>query len=852
MVADRRLVNETAGRPRAAVGPAERRLVAPWCAAALVLAGAWLCSGVVRAEGAVTVLVVGEAEQPATTGRIVVTVSTLEGTVRLQGTDVELRAVGDKTVLAKMVTDGAGQATFVDLTPGRYLVIASGSSFATTESPALEVLPSEVTQALLDVQLTFAAPTVEVHGASPTGSVQPVSTSDMLSGAVLGVTPLEGDDYQSLLPLLPGVVRGPDGRLRIKGGQPTQGALQISSASLVDPSGGDFELDLPGQSIASVEVLANPFAAEFGRFSSSVTQIRTRRGTNEWQVTPGNLVPRFRKSFTGIRAFEPRFSLRGPLARDQVFMAQDLQFRYVSTPVKSLPNEPEIQLASFNSFTRIDGVLSSRHTLGGGLVVFPREVQRATMSTFRPPEVTPDFNESGSSIGVVDRFSIAPSVVLETTMAGRWFEINVNTDGRAPMTYAPETQSGSFFNDQEREVSSVQLVEALSVSRNHWHGEHVFKVGIDLQHSGYQGHSTSRPLEIRRLDGSLAERTTFAGTTLQEVNGTELAVFAQDRWRIGGRLTLELGMRLDRDAVVERVNYSPRAGVAIGILPDGRGILRGGVGKFSQRTPLNVGAFPSFESRQVTRFAVDGAEIGPPVIFSNVLDGDLLTPEAMVGNVEWNQRFRRRLLIKTNYLRRHGSHEYVLQPDPLAGEHRLESTGRSRYWEFEATGRYLGGERRDLTVSYVRSSGMADLNSYDLFYGNFRNPIIRANEYSLSPTDAPHRLLVRGTFGLPGKWDVAPVLELRSGFPWSAVDEFQDFVGPRNRTGRLPSVETLDFSLSRPWRFKRHRFRAGITIHNVFGASVYRDVQGNLTSPNYGSFYNPVERSIGFVLGTAK
>ena len=47
---------------------------------------------------------------------------------------------------------------------------------------------------------------------SPTDSVQPVSTSDMLSGSVLDIAPLEGDDFQSLLPLLPGVVRGPVGQ----------------------------------------------------------------------------------------------------------------------------------------------------------------------------------------------------------------------------------------------------------------------------------------------------------------------------------------------------------------------------------------------------------------------------------------------------------------------------------------------------------------------------------------------------------------------------------------------------------------------------------------------------------------
>jgi Carboxypeptidase regulatory-like domain/TonB dependent receptor len=787
----------------------------------------------------------------------------------MPGVEVELRAAAEGMVLAKTMTDGAGQVSFPDVPPGRYLVRATRPGFESQDSASFEVRPGEVAQVLLDIQLTFNLPTVEVRGQSPVEtpapsttptpvpaleplSVQPVSTSDMLAGSVLDIAPLEGDDFQSLLPLLPGVVRGADGRLRVKGGQPTQGALQISSASLIDPSSGDFDLDLPGQSVDSVEILANPFAAEYGRFSTSMTQIRTRRGTNEWEVKPGNLMPRFRKGFSGIRGFEPRFSVRGPIKHDRFFLSQDFQYRYVATPVKSLPEDPTVDLTSLDSFTRVDSVLSTRHTLGGGVILFPREVNRVTMNTFRPPEVTPDFNQSGISAGLVDRFALAPDVVVESTFSGRWFEIDVNTDGRAAMIYTPETQNGSFFNDQEREVHSVQLVEAVSISRDHWHGQHVFKFGLDLQNSGYDGTSVSRPVEIRRLDGSLAELTVFSGPTIQEVNGTEVALFAQDRWRVGPRLTFELGLRMDRDAIVEKVNWSPRAGVSIGILPEGRGILRGGIGKFSQRTPLNVGAFTSFESRVVSRFTSEGAAMGPPVNFTHVVDSVLRTPEAIVGNAEWNQRFGRRVLLKVEYLRRHGSHEYILEPDLTAGTIRFSSTGASRYWELETTARYLGGERRDLTVSYVRSRGTADLNNYDQFYGNLRNPILRVNENNLTPTDVPHRLILRGTIGLPGHWVFAPVVEVRSGFPWSAVDEFQDFVGARNRTGRMPRVGTLDFQLSRPWRFKKYRFRAGIKVYNVFGASADRDVQNNLASPNYGSFYNPIERSIGFVFGSAR
>jgi hypothetical protein len=793
------------------------------------------------------------APQPEGSGRVEVTVIASEGAVRLAGADVELLSAIDKMAIGKTATDGAGKVVFFDVAPGRYTVVAARPGFTPTVSPPFDVRAAEVAQVLLEVHLTFIAEGVEVRAATPpTESIQPVSTSDMLAGSVLDIAPLEGDDFKSLLPLLPGVVRGPDGRLRAKGGQATQGALQISSTSLIDASTGDFDLELPGRSLESVELLANPFAAEYGRFSTSLVQLRTRRGTNDWDFSTGGWFPRFRKGFSALRGFEPHAAIRGPLRKDRLFLSQDVQVRYVADPIKSLPDEPAIELRSFDSFTRLDGIISSRHSLGGLIVIFPRKVEHITMDTFRPPEAAPDFVQSGTSVGAQDRFGFSSGIVLESTLAVRLFEINIEPEGGGPMIYAPASQRGNFFNDQEREVGSVQFIESLSIFKSGWRGEHLFKFGFDVQRSSYDGTSDSRPIEIRRLDDSLAERIVFGAPTTQSVATTEVALYAQDLWRIGPRITIEGGVRMDREGLIDRINWSPRVGASISVLPEGRAILRGGFGRFRQRTPLNIAAFPLFEPRTITRFDGSSAMLAAPVTLRNVLGTDLRTPEADTSNVEWDQRFGRKVLFKVNYLHRRGEHEYVLVPDHALGEARLESSGESQYDELEFTTRYLGGERRDLSFSYVRSSGKAHLNFYDQFYGNVRNPILRADEYNLMPTDVPHRVIVRGTIGLPGKWDLAPVIELRSGFPWSAVDEFQDFVGERNRAGRLPPVRTFDFSLSRPWHVWKYRFRAGLRVYNIFGSASERDVQNNTTSPAFGQFFNPLERSIGFVFGSAK
>ena len=796
-----------------------------------------------------------EAQQPAQSGpaRVIVTIS-VEG-LRIPAVEVELRNVDANIVVGKTTSDAVGQVTFPDISPGRYMVHAVRDGFANTDSAPFSVSPGETEQVLVEMRLTFVRESVDVvvPANSPTESLQPVAVSDVLNGTKMDIQPLAGDDFQSLLTVLPSIIRGPEGRLRIKGGAPTTGALQMSSASLNDPSTGDFDLELPSGAVESVEVLSNPFAAEYGRFSTSVTQVRTKRGTNEWSFKSDNLVPGFGKGFAFVNKFEPRFSISGPLKKDKLLFGEYLQYRFVRTEVKSLPGRPQLGLDSFDSFTRLDAVLSSRHALTGGVIYFPRKITNATMSTFRPEQTTPKFTQDGYSAGAADRIILSAHAVLESTLAIRWFEVDQKSKGDDPMVYQPQSQSGHFFNRQERNVRSFQYVEALTYSKEKWAGDHMFKVGMDLQNSRFDGDNFSHPVEARRVDFSLAERTTYSPSlTHPEVKGTEFALFAQDRWRVNDRLAFELGIRSDRDDIVEKINFSPRAGMSVSLLPNGRGILRGGFGKFAERTPLALGAFTQYDVQTVTRYAANSTPMGPPVTFVHTIGDVLKTPESIVQTVAWDQRFGRLFFFKSAYLHREGSHAYIVDPDASLGLLTLSSTGASKYWEFETTGRFLASEHRDLSVSYVRSKSTRDLNDYDQFYGNFRNPIIRPNQNSLSPTDVPNRMIVRGTWGVGGGWVFAPLYEWRTGFPFSKVNEYQDFVGERNRAGRLPSVSTLDFTLARQLHFRKYTFTGGLKIYNAFNTGNERDVQNNITSPDYGKFYNPIERSIGFVISGGK
>jgi hypothetical protein len=210
-------------------------------------------------------------------------------------------------------------------------------------------------------------------------------------------------------------------------------------------------------------------------------------------------------------------------------------------------------------------------------------------------------------------------------------------------------------------------------------------------------------------------------------------------------------------------------------------------------------------------------------------------------------------LLRAGYEERSTRREFVLEPitiQPAASEGLLflQNSGRSRYRELQAVARFRFQEGRNIYLSYVRSQSLGNLNDFNTYFGNQKHPVIRPDEYGKQPYDVPHRLLFWGDFGLPFDIVATPVLDWRSGFPFSLLNEQQDFVGPRNEGGRFPQLVTLDLlvtkGLSIPFRGKKYKGRAGFTVFNIMNHWNPRDVQNNLDAQQFGTFYNSAERSV--------
>ena len=213
---------------------------------------------------------------------------------------------------------------------------------------------------------------------------------------------------------------------------------------------------------------------------------------------------------------------------------------------------------------------------------------------------------------------------------------------------------------------------------------------MEILDAEFDGESSSRPVEVRRSDGTLSQRITYGDASVQDVQNTDLGFFVQDRWRVNDRLLFELGTRLDRNGVVKTLNVAPRAGTVFSVLPDGTGVLRAGLGLFLPETTLNVKAYESYEAPTVTQFDPNGFTARRAVAFAHRLAAKR-TPSSLIWNVEYFHELRDNIYSKVNFLRRSGDHELILHPIESGerGVLDLRTDGRSRYWELEWTSRLL-------------------------------------------------------------------------------------------------------------------------------------------------------------------
>ena len=101
------------------------------------------------------------------------------------------------------------------------------------------------------------------------------------------------EQFLASLPLVPGVVRTPDGKISIKGSTESQSMLLIDNTEMVDPITGSYSIELPLDAIESVDVSKTPYDTEYGHFSGGLTTVLTKPPSNQWDFQIYNATPDF-------------------------------------------------------------------------------------------------------------------------------------------------------------------------------------------------------------------------------------------------------------------------------------------------------------------------------------------------------------------------------------------------------------------------------------------------------------------------------------------------------------------------------------------------------------------------------
>jgi len=768
----------------------------------------------------------------------------------LSGVTVTLSSerLGDKQI--QTISDMEGQYDFPSLVAGDYIVSVEFSGFKKYEKKLSVQIEATVEHDILLQPVPLTENVTITDDRIDAGRTES-TTPGVITQEALREAPLIDQKFQDALPLLPGVVRGPDGNLNIKGTRPSQSGILVSSLNVTDPVTGAPAIELPLEAVDTVQVHSNPYSSEFGKFTGAVTTIETRSGSNDLRYLFIGVLPRPRwrdGKLYGIGAATPRIAVGGPIKKDKLFFFQSVEYRFVRTNVPSLEaleeHQRDIKRESFDSFSRLDYVVNKNNRLTASFSIFPQKFDYFNLNTFNPSDTTANFHQRGWFVALNEQASFNSGALLQSSFSVKQFDGDIFGNSGARYEIAPDRNFGGWFNRQHRESRRYEMLEVFNFAP--WQG-HAFKTGVNISRTSFQGTDRSTPVSILRANRTVYQSIGFTGAGDLELAQNEYSLFAQDKWIVNTRLVLDLGLRYDRDGIGRNNNFAPRLGFAVTPTDSDRTIVRGGVGLFYDKIPLNVGAFEQYQSLVVTTFASNGfTPVGRTLLLLNTAPEDFENPYSLAWNLQIDHQAHQRLLLRLGYEERSTRRDFVLEP--TADALLLQNNGRSRYRELQAVARLRFQEGRNIFLSYVRSQARGNLNDFNTYFGNLRHVVIRPDEYGRQPFDAPHRLLFWGDFAVPFDTVLTPVVDWRSGFPFSIVNEQQDFVGPRNAGGRFPRLLTLDLlvmkALKIRFRGKEYKGRAGFTVFNITNHWNPRDVQNNIASPQFGTFFNSADRSV--------
>lgn len=787
-----------------------------------------------------------------------------------------------------VTTGSKGKFSIGGLLPGSYVLTCTALGYQPYVKTGLAI-SSGMAAYVHAVMPTLKKVIQKVEVTASSGKVATESTAppSTLGQEALTTLPIAEQKFKAALPLVPGVIRGPTGKISIKGTLENQGMLLVNGAQAVDPITGSYDIDLSIDAIQSLNVYKAPFGAQYGGFSGGLTTIDTLAPGYKWNWSLNDFFPGFRGRgghLVGVNDWSPRLNFTGPLWKHNLNFSESFIYNMEKIPVRGLawPHN-ETKKEGWNSFTTLQYVFSPHHFASLYLHIFPRKQEFADISALVAQPASSNYSERGFSLQGNDNYQFQSGGILSSFFKYTRFDADAHGQGPEAMQMTPNGYGGNFFNSWARTSNQEEGNLIYRFPQFHWLGEHQTEIGGDLIYRSYNGTSISHPVLITRLDGSVAQQINFVGpggipTTqspaLFSTSNAEGAAFIGDHWAVKDNAAVQLGFRYYGQAVGEVASFAPRLGFVYSPGRSGRTILRAGVGIFKSRIPLLATDFGNNPTQVYSQLDSQGNLIGSPIRYiprcaTRISAGlrlvpdcsDLdVTPYNLTWRIELDHQITNHVALRISYLGSSTYRDLVISPvqsSPTNAMMLLSNRGAARYHAFEALVSYRDEKGNELNTSYVRSSTVGDLNTVADVFVPFEQPIIRPDFYTNLTADVPNRVVSWGIFHLPFKVVFAPIIDWRTGFPWSKVNALQRYVGTPN-SNRFPSFFSFDFKVWKvlplpgflPFGFGGFKLRWGIGFHNATNALDPLAVYNNIASPNFEHFVGFQHRVIDINVDT--
>ena len=511
-------------------------------------------------------------------------------------------------------TDTNGVYRFPALAPGTYNVSFELSGFRAIRREARLQLGQTIT---VDATLEVGGVTdaVEVRGSSPTIEISSSGAQKHLSKEILEYVPYSTRFGPDAIILAPGV--NPNTTSAFGSGGESSNAWMIDGVDVSDPRGGSQWLFSNYNWFQEVQFAGLGAPAEFGGFTGLASNSLIRSGSNRFSglfetlfqnkdMTSDNISEEVLADNPDLTADKLDYTtdttvqIGGPFQRDKLWFFTSFQYyRPKSSPNGYPPPGTDVGLGpSERKETSPRFIFKPTLRLGQadqltGFIEWDEYVVEAAQADANTaPEAT--FKQTGPEVAWNANYSkvLSSRSLFDVRYAGfDGYYAREPYRGREIMGWYDDdtgfySVNGYYYlrNDRSRHQVNTSLTRFASG----FAGEHNLKFGAEFERS----HARN---EVGYPGGGFV--VTFGGEPYAYLGGnylldgknTRLSMFAQDSWRVGRRLTLEPGLRLDihrgtlfgfDDAVLKTTAWGPRIGAAFDLTGNSRTVVRAHYGRY--------------------------------------------------------------------------------------------------------------------------------------------------------------------------------------------------------------------------------------------------------------------------------